>query len=121
MQPNDLIAKKPVSEMSPIERRQCREIARMLVQDWQDKYALAEILGVSERTARDRISTIAKRMPVISTSDSKGYKIARTMADLELAKQAARELGSRMNELNSRKEVLDNFISEMEGREGGTI
>lgn len=118
MQPEDLIAKKPVARMSAKEKKECLQVAQLLAKDWQDKYTLAEILGVSERAARDRISTIAKRLPVISTSDAKGYKIASSKADLETAKQAYAELKSRANEILLRAAILGKFIRKMEADDG---
>ena len=62
-----------------------------------------------DRQLRDLISMIAKKVPVISTSDSKGYKIAQDKADLELVEHAWAELSSRIEELNKRIMPLMEF------------
>lgn len=76
-----------------------------------------ELFGVlgwdlkKDRQLRDLISMIAKKVPVISTSDSKGYKIARTIEDVEEAKHQWKELDKRQTELEARKKPLIEFIN----------
>lgn len=62
-----------------------------------------------DRQIRDLLSMIAKKVPVISTSDKKGYKIAKTQADLDEVTHTWKELDSRIDELNARKEPLIKF------------
>ena len=118
MHTKNLISKKPVSDMSKTEKEQCLRVAQLLARDWQEKFVLADILGVSERVVRDRISAIGKRFPVISTSDAKGYKIATSINDLASAKKTVQELKSRANEILVRASVLQNFVEKMEGKNG---
>ena len=50
------------------------------------KEQMLDCLGwdkTKDRQLRDLISCIAKKVPVISTSDSKGYKIAQTKKDMK--------------------------------------
>ena len=65
-----------------------------------------------DRQWRDLISCIAKRVPVISTSDSKGYKIAQTKQDLKDVVHQWKELDSRIEELQKRREPLIKFYEE---------
>lgn len=74
------------------------------------KEEIAQIVGVkNERSARDVISALAKRVPVIATSNAKGYWIARTTADLDAVRHAWQEIDSRQEELESRKKPLIEF------------
>ena len=65
-----------------------------------------------DRQLRDLISCIAKRVPVISTSDSRGYKIAQTKQDLKDVVHQWKELDSRIEELQKRREPLIKFYEE---------
>ena len=62
-----------------------------------------------DRQLRDLISMIAKKVPVISTSDSKGYKIAKSSADIEEVEHQLKEFDSRIQEIEKRKEPLWKF------------
>lgn len=62
-----------------------------------------------DRQLRDLISCIAKKVPVISTSDSKGYRIAKTKGDLEAVVHQWKEIDSRIAELEARKNPLVKF------------
>ena len=63
----------------------------------------------NERTVRDVISTLASRVPIISTSDCKGYKLATSESDLELVIHSWQELDSRIEELEKRRKPLIQF------------
>jgi hypothetical protein len=52
---------------------------------------------------------IGKKRPLISTSDSKGYKIAKTKADLEEVCHQWKELDSRILQLQERRKPLIEF------------
>ena len=62
-----------------------------------------------DRQLRDLLSNIAKKMPVISTSDNRGYKIAKTKEDLEEVEHTWAELSSRIEELQKRIRPLLDF------------
>ena len=84
----------------------------MMVNDVLTKEQMLEYLGwdkSKDRQLRDLISAIAKKVPVISTSDSKGYKIAKTKADLEEVCHQWKEFDKRISELELRKQPLIKF------------
>ena len=108
-----LLKEKPMTEE---EKRKLNEAARLLA-NWLEKRDIENHFKCSERQARDMVSTIAKKVPVIASSERKGYKRAMTVNDLELAKVAAAELGSRIKELFARKKPLDEFIKKYETEE----
>lgn len=84
----------------------------MKYNDFVTKEQMLAHLGwdkTKDRQLRDLISMIAKKVPVISTSDSKGYKIAKDKADLELVEHAWAELASRIEELTKRIMPLMQF------------
>ena len=79
------------------------------------KEQMLECLGwdkTKDRQLRDLISCIAKKVPVISTSDSKGYKIAKTKQDLKDVVHQWKEIDSRIEELEKRKQPLIKFYEE---------
>ena len=99
--------KKP--KMSETTRARLNELYSMLK---ERNYKKAEIMlhfGVSERTAREMISIVSKRAPVIATSDNSGYRIARTAEDLEEVIHSWNEIDSRQKELEERKKPLIKF------------
>lgn len=99
--------KKP--EMTEKTRSRLNELFVMLK---QRKYKKSEIMlhfGVGERTAREMISIVSKRAPVIATSDNSGYRIARTAEDLEAVVHSWKEIDSRQKELEERKKPLIKF------------
>lgn len=55
-----------------------------------------------DRQLRDLISCIAKKVPIIATSDQKGYYLAKTEADLDAVEHQWAELSSRIEELEKR-------------------
>lgn len=66
-----------------------------------------------DRQLRDLISLIAKKVPVISTSDKKGYKIAKTVYDIEEVIHSWKEIDSRIAELEERKKPLIEFYEKI--------
>ena len=74
---------------------------------------LEEVCGVrgvkSERQARDIMSVLATKKPIISTSDSKGYRMAVKRSDLEDVEHQWRELDSRIKQLQKRVTPLIDF------------
>lgn len=80
--------------------------------DTVSKEQMLEYLGWSnkkDRQLRDLLSMIGKKCPLIATSDSKGYKIAKTPEDLTEAIHQWRELDSRIEQLKARREPLIKF------------
>jgi hypothetical protein len=76
------------------------------------KEQMLEYLGWDknkDRQLRDLISCIAKKVPVISTSDSKGYYIAKTEEDVEKVIHQWKEWDSRIEEAEARKIPLIKF------------
>ena len=81
----------------------------MMVHDVVTKEQMLEILGwdkSKDRQLRDLISLIAQKVPVISTSDRRGYKIAKTEADLREVEHQLMEFDSRIEEIEKRKKPL---------------
>lgn len=63
----------------------------------------------NDRRVREIISILAKKIPIISTSDSRGYRIAKSILDLDDVEHQWRELDSRISELEERKSPLIKF------------
>lgn len=71
------------------------------------KEEIGEKLGITnERSVRDVISLVATKAPIISTSNFKGYKMAKTKQDLEELEHTWAELSSRIEELEKRIKPL---------------
>lgn len=66
-----------------------------------------------DRQLRELISLIAKKVPVISTSDTRGYKIAKTEKDLQEVEHQWKELDKRIAELELRKKPLIQFYDKL--------
>lgn len=62
-----------------------------------------------DRQLRELLSLIGQKVPLIATSDQKGYKIAKTEKDLEEVEHQWKELDSRINQLDKRKIPLIEF------------
>ena len=76
------------------------------------KEEIGEFLGVkNERCVRDIISLVASKKPILSKSNSKGYKLAQTKDDLKDVDNVWREIDSRIDELNRRKQPLIEFAN----------
>ena len=74
------------------------------------KAQICEIIDSNdERTAREIVAHLRKKYPIISTSDGKGYKLARKRSDLEEAEHALAELSSRIEELEKNMKPLYKF------------
>ena len=78
------------------------------------KEEIGEYLGVSnERVVRDIISVLATRKPIISKSNSCGYRLAMTIDDLEEVENVWCEIDSRIEQLEERKKPLIAFYDKM--------
>ena len=93
----------------------------MKYNDFVTKEQMLNCLGwdkTKDRQLRDLISCIAKKVPVISTSDSRGYKIAKTKDDLELVEHTWAEISSRIEELKKRIIPLMEFREKFKFEKG---
>lgn len=96
-------------EMTEATRARLNELYLMLRARTYTKPEIMAHFGVSERTAREMISLVSKRAPVIATSDNSGYRIAKSAADLEAVLHSWKEIDSRQRELEERKKPLIKF------------
>ena len=63
-----------------------------------------------DRQIRDIVADIAKEYPIISTSDNnKGFRLAKTAADVEEVEHTWKEFDKRILEMNNRKKALIEF------------
>lgn len=69
----------------------------------------------NERSAREVISVLASVKPIISTSDSRGYKLATSREDLDEVIHSWQEIDSRQAELEKRKKPLIAFYEQYRG------
>lgn len=78
------------------------------------KEEIGEYLGVTnERSIREIIALLATRAPIISKSNSCGYRLARTIEDLEEVINVWSEIDSRIEQLEERKKPLIKFYEKM--------
>lgn len=90
----------------------------LMKNDVVSKEEMLSVLGwdsKKDRQLRDLLSMIAKKKPLIATSDQKGYKIAKTKADLEEVCHQWKELDSRISNLKERVTPLIKFYEEIKG------
>ena len=101
---------KPMTEN---ERKNGNLLYRYLMKnDIVTKEEMFKVLGwdsKKDRQLRDLLSEIGKRVPLISYSSGKGYKIAKNESDLQEVEHAWAELSSRCEELNKRIKPLIKF------------
>ena len=97
--------------LTEIERQRANELYRyMKSHGTVTKDEICRLFNLSnERTARDLIKLVAVKVPVISTSDAKGYRLAKTAQDLADVDHTAAELSSRIEELDRRLAPLYKF------------
>ena len=69
-----------------------------------------------DRQLRELLSMIAKKKPLIATSNQRGYKIAKTKEDLEEVIHEWKELDSRIKKLEERKKPLIEFYEKWGGK-----
>jgi hypothetical protein len=84
----------------------------------QDDYVTKEQIGKvleikNERSVREVISLLATKKPILSKSNSKGYKLAKSVKDLNDAINVWCELDSRIEELNKRRTPIVDFVERM--------
>lgn len=105
--------KKPMTEN---EKKNGNLLYKYLMQnDVVSKEQMLAVLGwdsKKDRQLRDLLSMIGKKVPLIATSDQKGYKIAKTKADLEEVEHQWKELDSRIENLKERVTPLIKFYEQ---------
>ena len=106
--------KKP--EMGEATRARLNELFLMLKERTYKKAEIMAHFGVSERTAREMISIVSKRAPIIATSDNCGYRIATTANDIEAVTHSWQEIDSRQKELEERKKPLIKFYEKQNAK-----
>ena len=108
--------KKPITEN---EKKNGNLLYKYLMQnDVVTKEQMLNVLGwdsKKDRQLRDLLSMIGKKKPLIATSDQKGYKIAKTKADLEEVRHQYNELMSRIENLRERVTPLSEFYKQIQG------
>lgn len=109
--------KKP--ELNENKKLLCNKVYMFLKNNkrYCNKEELTNVLGWElpkyDRQIRDIISIIAKLKPIISTSDSKGYKLAQTKDDIDEVNHQWAELSKRSDEILDRCKPLINFIDKL--------
>lgn len=78
------------------------------------KEEIVSNLDINERIARDLISYIKKKFPVISNSQNKGYRLAQSCEDVEDVKKTIAEVKSRIQDLQEGILPLEQFITQLE-------
>ena len=84
----------------------------LMANDTVTKEQMLEHLGWDksmDRQLRDLLSLIGQKVPLISVSSDKGYKIAKNKNDLALVEHSWAELSSRVEVLNNRIAPLIKF------------
>ena len=105
--------KKPMTEN---EKKNGNLLYKYLMQnDVVSKEQMLAVLGwdsKKDRQLRDLLSMIGKKVPLIATSDQKGYKIAKSKSDLEEVEHQWKELDSRIENLKERVTPLIKFYEQ---------
>lgn len=91
-------------------RAKLNALVRLLRDGNVTKQRVMDLFEVSERTARDMLSEIAKRAPLISVSDTSGYRIAVNSADVGDAMHAYNENKKRAEEILKQNAPLEKFL-----------
>lgn len=103
---------KPEKPLTDNIKQKANALFDYLIQqnDYVTKEQIGEYLGIkNERSVRDIISLLATKKPIISKSNSKGYKLAKSSKDLQDCLNVWREIDSRIEELKKRREPLIKF------------
>lgn len=104
------MCEKPIT---PNQKENGNKLYRYLYhKDVVTKEQMLEFLGwdkSKDRQLRDLISIVAKRVPIISTSDKRGYKLAKSEKDFDEVCHQWKELDKRQQELEARKKPLIEF------------
>lgn len=101
---------KPMTENEKINGNKLYRF--LMVNNVVTKEQMLEHLGwdkKKDRQLRDLLSMIGKKVPLIATSDQRGYKIAKTKADLREVEHTWAEMSSRIENLQERIAPLIKF------------
>lgn len=91
---------------------QLRQMAEMLADYWLKKEEICRMFQLKNtRQARLKVSEIADQLPVISSSQREGYKVATDEDDISLLERANNELESRIKALKKRQQPLKKEIA----------
>ena len=94
------------------------DIVATLKERFVTRQELSLMLETSDRQARDWMQELKQEYPVISVSSRKGYKIATSEEDIELAAESARQNRSKaLSIFEGQKELrrfLDSFNAEQD-------
>lgn len=107
---------KNEKKLTKLQRDRLNKIYQRMNLGVATKQELMQLIGTGEREVRDCISYIKKFYPVISLSGAKGYRIAKTIDDLEDAKHAINAETGRANDIVDGVVELKKFVMEMEER-----
>lgn len=102
--------KKPMSENDKYYGNKLYEF--LMANDVVTKEQMLNHLGwdsKKDRQLRNLLSLIGQKRPLIATSDQKGYKIAKTKADLDAVTHQWKENDSRIDILKERNKPLIRF------------
>lgn len=102
--------KKPITENQRFYVNKLYNFLRK--RDYTTKDEMFEFLGwnkTKDRQLRDLLSLIGQKVPLISVSSDRGYKIAKDESDLELVEHTWAELSSRTEILMERIKPLVKF------------
>ena len=97
-------------DLTPKESKK-KEEAKEILTERTSLFWISHLLNVKKRTARQIIAELAHKEPVIALSTQKGYRIARTEADVEDALHMVKDLDSRILQLEKRKKPLLKFVN----------
>lgn len=90
------------------------QIIKLLQERFVTREELCSLLHTNDRQVRNEIMYLRRTYPIISTSGRKGYKIATSNEDLQLAKQSMKELRNKaLTTLKGYKQIK-NFIKGFE-------
>jgi uncharacterized protein YbaA (DUF1428 family) len=99
-----------MNNKSEEKKMQLNELYRLMRDRRVTKEEIMLRYNISERAARDMISEITKRVPVIATSDNKGYKRAVSAADVEEVIHSYNEDKKRADEILKRNAPRIEFL-----------
>ena len=104
---------KNKKQLTDLQRSRLNKIYSRLYIGNATKQELMHLIDADERAVRDCISYIKKFYPVISLSNKKGYRIARTKEDIEDVRHMIASETSRANEIIDGTVELKNFLNRM--------
>lgn len=104
-------------ELTNLEKKRANELwAYMKDRGYCTKEELCRVLGweynnSNDRRLRELLAILASKLPVVSTSDSKGYLLAKNKEDGEAVLHALAELSKRIAEIYKRMPPLTDFLN----------